>query len=247
MPKHNSIVALLTGRGGSSLADKNIIPVLGCPLLAYTAKAAMQNRYIGRYYCSSDCPKILEAAKIEGYSPIQRPPELSKPDSQHVDVLYHGLSFIEKEAPADILVVQLANVATIKPEWIDACIEMLIEDPTLSSVVTAHQNQDNHPFRAKRLNKDGLLESFFDNRGKKISSNRQDLDACYFLDHSIWVLRVTKTLKSSPLGEPPWNFLGDRVKPFITEGCFDVHTREDIQLTERWLKDNHIAGISKLE
>jgi CMP-N,N'-diacetyllegionaminic acid synthase len=235
------ISALLTGRSGSSLADKNILPVLGAPLLAYSARAAKQSSYIHSFYCSSDCSKILTAASAEGYQPIQRPPELALPTTQHVDVLYHALNVMEAKSPIDIMVVQLANVATIKAAWIDACISMLLEDESLSSVVPVHQNQDNHPMRAKRLSNDGLLCSFFDIRGTRVSSNRQDLEPCFYLDHSIWVLRVNKTLKGHITGEPPWNFLGDRVKPFITEGSFDVHSREDIELTSKWLVDNHIV------
>ena len=63
----NGIVALIIGRGGSLLKDKNILPVLGRPLLHYTAAAARESQYIGRFYASSDCPAILEAASVAGY------------------------------------------------------------------------------------------------------------------------------------------------------------------------------------
>ena len=35
-----TIVALLTGRGNNTLRDKNVLPVLGKPLLYYPAMAA---------------------------------------------------------------------------------------------------------------------------------------------------------------------------------------------------------------
>ena len=57
-----SVAALMIGRGGSSFKDKNILPVLGVPLLLWSASAARRSRHVTRFYCSSDCPRILETA-----------------------------------------------------------------------------------------------------------------------------------------------------------------------------------------
>lgn len=59
----NRIVALMIGRGGSSLKDKNILPVLGNPVLHWAAAAARRSKYIGRYYVSSDDDKILSTTE----------------------------------------------------------------------------------------------------------------------------------------------------------------------------------------
>jgi CMP-N-acetylneuraminic acid synthetase len=77
----------MIGRSGSSLPDKNILPVLGKPLLQHTALAAKASKYIGRFYTSSDCQKILNTAAEVGYKPIVRPIELSTATSQSVDVV----------------------------------------------------------------------------------------------------------------------------------------------------------------
>lgn len=232
------ITALLTGRGNNTLTDKNVLPVLGKPLLSYTASAACRSKHITTFYASSDCEKILTEAGKLGYKPIKRPPELALPDSQHVDAINHALAVMREDGHIpDILVVQLANVATIKTEWIDRCIEMVLADPTLSAAVPVHLNQDNHPLRAKRLNSEGLLEPFIDTTGKKVSTNRQDLEPCYFLDHSVWILNLKESLKPDG-GQPPWTFMGNRISPFVTDGCFDVHTRDDIALCEKWLMEN---------
>ena len=60
------IVAIMIGRGGSSLKDKNILPVFGVPLLCYAASAAKRSRFISDFYISSDCPKILEVGNKIG-------------------------------------------------------------------------------------------------------------------------------------------------------------------------------------
>jgi len=35
--------------------------------------------------------------------------------------------------------------------------------------------------------------------------------------------------------------MGSRIKPYVTEGCLDVHDMEDIAHTERWITENRIA------
>lgn len=49
------IVALLTGRGNNTLKDKNVLPVLGKPLLYYPAMAAKACPEISDFYVSSVC------------------------------------------------------------------------------------------------------------------------------------------------------------------------------------------------
>jgi CMP-N-acetylneuraminic acid synthetase len=239
----NRIAALIIGRGGSSLTDKNILPVFGQPLLYYTAAAARESRYIGRFYASSDCQKILNAASIAGYTPIERPAELSTPTSQSVDVVNHALTTIEQEGDIDILVVQHANVGTINTKMIDDCISALIADDSLSSVVPVHDKSEYHPYRAKTPDAEGLIVPFFDFSKGGISGNRQDLPTAYFFDHSIWVLSVARGIRSTN-GQPPWTCMGSRIKPYVTEGCFDVHTMEDLKKTEEWLVANNVTPPS---
>lgn len=236
----NRIAALIIGRGGSSLPDKNILSVLGKPLLHYTASAARSSQYIGRFYVSSDCQKILDAAASEGYQPIRRPEELSTATSQSVDVVKHALEVIEAEGGVDIIVVQHANVGTISTEIIDDCIVELLNDNTLSAVVPMHEKNEYHPFRAKKLGDGGVVFPFFDFGEGGVSGNRQDLPVSYFIDHSIWVLSVERGIRSSN-GQPPWTCMGNRIKPYITEGCFDVHTLEDLKKTEEWILKNRIG------
>lgn len=238
-PPKDRVAALIIGRGGSTLQDKNILPVFGHPLLHYTAASARGSRYIGRFYASSDCPRILDAAKEAGYSAIVRPIELSTPTSQSVDVVKHALAHIEQAGGIDILVVQHANVGTINTKMIDDCIEALIADDSLSSVVPVHEKSEYHPFRAKTPAADGVIVPFFDFSKGGVSGNRQDLPTAYFFDHSIWVLSVERGIRSTN-GQPPWTCMGSRIKPYVTEGCFDVHTLEDLKKTEEWLLANDV-------
>ena len=104
------IAALLTGRGNNTLKDKNVLPVLGKPLLYYPAMAARKCKAITDFYVSSDDEKILNAAADCGYKKIRRPDALALPTAQHVDAIVHALGAMKTDGcEPDILVVLLAN------------------------------------------------------------------------------------------------------------------------------------------
>ncbi|MBF09333.1 MAG: CMP-N-acetylneuraminic acid synthetase [Cobetia sp.] len=234
-----NVVSLLIGRGGSSLKNKNILPVNGVPLLLWGCSAAVRSKYINHYYVSSDDAEILNTAAIAGYKPIVRPSKLASDTAQSSDAVRHALEHIEETVgKVDILVVQHANVGTITEDMIDTCISMLIENAKASSVVPAHEYAEYHPMRAKRVTEDGYLESFF--TGHKVSANRQDLPQAVFFDHSFWVLRGRDAV-FDPNGQGPWPCMGSNILPYINSGCFDVHTLEDLETTGRWIHENNIA------
>jgi CMP-N-acetylneuraminic acid synthetase len=231
-----TVVALLTARGNNSFQHKHLATVLDHPLVWYPAAAGRQSHKIDEYYASSDDDEILRVTEQLGYRSIKRPPEISGPASQHRDALTHALAIMSREkVMPEILVVLLGNAAVIKPAWIDDCIAILQADDTISAAVPAVKEMDHHPYRAKRVGTDGALTSFFDFKGRSISTNRQDLPACYFLSHNFWVIRVTASALADS-GEPPWDFLGNKVVPYELQFSQDVHEPADLVPTEAWLR-----------
>jgi CMP-N-acetylneuraminic acid synthetase len=240
--KNKIIASLIIGRKGSTLKDKNIIPIFGEPLFLYTAAAALRSKKINHFYISSDCPKILSIGKKAGYSSILRPKNLSGCESQSSDVVFHAIEMINNHIKknVDIVVVQHANVGTIDTSIIDKCIDEILKDKSISAVIPCHEKNEYHPFRCKKL-KDGILLPFVDLE-ENVSGNRQDLPPAYFFDHSIWVLN-TKKIES---GQSPWKCMGNKIKPFFSNmECFDVHNLEDIKKTKQWIKKNKIPIPTK--
>jgi len=234
--KQSNIVSLIIGRSGSSLQDKNVLPCLGFPLVQWTAAAAVRSSYIGDYYISSDCTKILQAVEALGFKPIVRPDYLATDSAQSVDVVRHAFDIISTYQTVDILVVHHANAPTVSSSDIDHCVQMLLQNSRATSVVPCSVVNEFHPYRSFRRNGDGFLEPFI-NLGN-ISGNRQDLPSSYFFNHSIWVLRSTSIISLNGLG--PWGCMGNLILPYITDSCFDVHTRSDLELAEQWLISNKI-------
>ena len=146
----------------------------------------------------------------------------------------------EQGVEPDILVVLLANSGIVKTEWIEESIRNLQEKPQLSASVPVLLEMDNHPYRAKRLREDGCLDTWFDFKGKSISTNRQDLPQNFFLCHNFWTLNLKNSIYSESEGQQPWAFMGNNIKPIVVEESFDVHDEEDLKRTERWLLAENI-------
>lgn len=233
------VTALLTGRGNNTLKDKNILDILGHPVLYYPARAGKKAKIVSNFYCSSDDEQILKAAEEVGYKRIVRPDYLGSPTAQHVDVIKHAIEVIPKEELGDILVVILANNVTIKSEWIDICVKMMQNDMTLTAVVPVYEDNDHHPLRGKTVDKNGRLQMYEKGVAGKISTNRQDLPKCYFLSHNFWVLNTKRMLESNYEGQQPWAFMGDNIGYFEIDESIDIHKGIDLFIAKEWIKENY--------
>lgn len=71
-------IAIIPARGGSKrLIGKNIYPLLGKPLMAYSIEALQACAFIDAIYVSSDDPSILRVAEQHGAIALERPAELA--------------------------------------------------------------------------------------------------------------------------------------------------------------------------
>jgi CMP-N-acetylneuraminic acid synthetase len=181
----------------------------------------------------------LDVAESVGFKRIKRPDYLAAPESLHVDAIKHALELMKEDGVIpDILVVLLGNTVYVKRSWIEESIDLILNDPLVSTVAPAFIEQDHHPYRAKCLDENGFLRAYFDFKKDDISSNRQDLPKNLFFCHNFWTLNMKRALGATQ-GEAPWEFMGDNVKPVVVDEGFDVHEEEDLMTCEKWVKLNN--------
>ena len=184
------IAAIITGKGSSSLKNKNLLKINNRPVLSYPCVEAKKVKEINKFYVSSEDKKILGLCHKYGYKKILRPKFLALANSRHSQVLKHALSFIIKDKfKPEIIVVLLANAPIIKAQWIIDCIKIIINNKKVTAAVPVLFNNDHNPYRAKKI-KNGYLRNFIKTK-KKISSNRQQLNKSFFLCHNFWVIRTS--------------------------------------------------------
>ena len=73
------VLAIIPVRGGSKgIPGKNIKPLAGKPLVAYTIEAAHNSKYITRTVVSTESSKIKDICLALGAEVIDRPEELAR-------------------------------------------------------------------------------------------------------------------------------------------------------------------------
>ena len=94
----NEILALIPARGGSkSIPKKNIYPIAGKPLIAYSIQQALESKLITRVIVSTDDKEIaLLAEKLGAGVPFLRPTKYATDKASSVSALQHAVNFMEK-------------------------------------------------------------------------------------------------------------------------------------------------------
>jgi len=107
MYKDKKILALIPARGGSKgLPRKNIKPLLGKPLIAWTIEQSLASKYLDKVVVSTEDKEIAEISKKYGAEvPFIRPKELAKDDTPSIDVVLHAIDFLEKKELFNIIVL----------------------------------------------------------------------------------------------------------------------------------------------
>ena len=94
-----TIVALIPARAGSKrVPDKNIRPLDGHPVMAYTIAAALESGIFSDVIVSTDSEKYAEIARYYGADvPFLRPPELAGDVSPDIEWLEYTLKKLEED------------------------------------------------------------------------------------------------------------------------------------------------------
>ncbi len=151
------IVAIIPARGGSKrLENKNIYPLNGKPLIAYTIEQCKLSKYVEETYVSSDSDEILNVAKELGVIPLKRSSKNSDDKTPKIIAIreaYEQLSF-----EPEIIVIPQANSPEIHVQDIDAGFKLLLEN-NLWEVMSADTNGiQNAAFRI--VTKQALFNDF---------------------------------------------------------------------------------------
>ena len=97
--KEPTIVALIPARAGSKrVPDKNIRPLAGHPVMAYTIAAALQSEIFADVIVSTDSEHYAEIARYYGAEvPFLRPPELAGDVSPDIEWLKYTLKKLQED------------------------------------------------------------------------------------------------------------------------------------------------------
>ncbi|MBF0340517.1 MAG: cytidylyltransferase [Magnetococcales bacterium] len=172
------ILAVIQARSGSKgIPDKNIHPLLGHPLMAYSIRAGLDARLVSDVVVSTDSPAYAAIARRYGAkTPFLRPAELSGDLVASAPSLRWAVLECERlfDACYDY-VVELPCVSPLRDgRDIDGALEKLIATGA-DSVISMVDTGEKHPIRLKRIVDDQIVDFTREYPEPAIGSRRQDL------------------------------------------------------------------------
>ncbi len=133
-----TVLGVIPARGGSKgIPHKNLVPLCGRPLLAYTADAVRDSTRMARTVVSTNDPAIAEVARALGLEvPFVRPDALAADNTLMLPVIQHALQAARSGGFQPDAVALLQPTSPFRRgEHIDAAIALL-ESSGAESVVT---------------------------------------------------------------------------------------------------------------
>ncbi|CAA7614391.1 acylneuraminate cytidylyltransferase family protein [Magnetospirillum sp. SS-4] len=223
-----SVLALITARGGSKgLPGKNVRPLGGKPLVAWSVEQARTATLVDRVVISSDDAAIIDAAVTAGAeAPFVRPAALADDSASSADAVRHALGALDRTY--DLLALLQPTSPLRLAADVDACIRKVAETgaPSCVGVTPAAkppwwmQTMDEHC----RLSP--LLPPIQGGR-------RQDLPVVYVPNGAVYVVRVPWFLEHGA-------FLGEGSLGYVmpAERSVDIDSLLDFRLAEAVLADS---------
>jgi N-acylneuraminate cytidylyltransferase len=227
-----TVLAVIPARGGSKgVQRKNVRPLRGKPLLAWTIEAGKAARLIDRLVVSSEDREILDIARqFDCEVPFVRPLELAQDDTPGMAPIRHAIA----ELPGYDYTVVLQPTSPLRVSGdIDACVEKCHATRADACVsVTALTK----PLQWTYVRRGGdLLEPLLD--AGNIEARRQDFDVLVSLNGAVYVARNAWL-------EAGHSFLDGRVVGYEMppERSFDIDTEWDLYLVSRVVEGPAFTG-----
>ena len=198
------VLGITPARGGSQgIPRKNIRPLCGKPLLAWTVESAKAATRLDRYVVSTEDAEIAEVARRAGAEVIERPAALATHEATTVSVLQHVLA----QVPADAVVLLQATSPIREAGLIDRCVERFFETGA-----------------------DSLATGFMCKYAEYGTSHkrRQDLSGFFYDDGNVYVVKADLIRRGERCGTRIERMLLDREHNVEIDDAFDFWLAEQV-------------------
>ena len=232
------VLGIITARGGSKgIPRKNIRPLCGKPLLAYTAEAALSARLLSSVVLSTEDDEIAAVGQAYGLRvPFMRPLELAGDRVPSLPVVQHAVRWLSEhgELYDAVCLLQPTNPLR-KAEHIDACLELLQSknaDAVVSVLPVPHEY---NPHWVYFQDDTGALH--ISTGEAQPIPRRQDLPPAFHRDGSVYVTKRDVLMERNSL-------FGDRLVGYAMDPAHSVNIDlpEDWQVAEELLRRSNVRN-----
>jgi CMP-N,N'-diacetyllegionaminic acid synthase len=230
----NKAVAFIPARSGSKrVPNKNVKPLAGHPMLAYTVRAAIDSEVFDAVICATDSPFYADIARHYGAEvPFLRSAEISgdtSPDIEWVTWMLETLRGQGREF--DIFSILRPTSPFRLPETIRRAWAVFNADPSADSL-RAVEKCAQHPGKMWVIRGERMLPVMPFTLGDTPwhSSQYAALPEIYAQDASLEIAWTRVPLTQNSIA-------GEAIIPFISQGLegFDINQPEDWLLAEHYL------------
>ena len=228
----HKFLALIPARSGSlRVAAKNIRPLAGHPLIAYTIAAARDSKLFDRIIVSTDSKATRDIALYYGAeAPFLRPEELATSTSPDIEWIKHALTQLEEKY--DCFTILRPTSPFRLPETIQRAWKQFQSLPEIDSLRAVELCQE-HPGKMWVIEGD-LMRPLLDQSHLEVAWHArqyQDLPRVYVQNSSLeiaWTRVVWETNSQE----------GKVIAPFFTNGAegFSIDYESDWYLAERMIE-----------
>ena len=232
MVKNQKILAIIPARGGSKgIPGKNIIPVGGKPLIAWTIEAAQKSKYIGKVIVSSDDDEILKVSAKFGAKSIKRPAKLATDTASPEPLIFHALDYLRTKKYIPDIIVYLQPTSPLRDEKDNNDAFNLFFKSKATALNSVYE-ADKKYLKTFLKNKSGFLIGSVNN--KYPFANRQQLPSVYMPNGAIYII-YTKAFKKTGM------LFTDKTLPYKMSGKknFDLDTLDDLKKLRSYFKNKN--------
>lgn len=226
------VIAIIPARGGSKgLPGKNIRPLCGKPLIAWSIERALQSHYVDAVVVTTDSEEIADVALRYGAEvPFLRPAHLASDTASSVDTVLHALDHYRDTLGKTFdYVVLLEPTSPLREVGdIDSMLDKLLAHADDFDAIVSVGEVHEHPSIMKRL-EGNTMQPFYANLA--MTSRRQDNVPAYF-PYGVAYVVSTDTLYSLQTFYPP------RATFFEIKRhqCFEIDDLCDFLVVETMMK-----------
>lgn len=226
------VLGLIPARGGSkTIPRKNLRPLGGRPLIAWTFQAARGSARLTRIICSTDDAEIAALARQAGVEvPFLRPAELAQDDTPTLPVVQHAVRAVEQAGyRADVVVLLQPTSPLRRAAHIDAAVDLLLSsgaDAVVSVVEVPHHF---NPVSLLRI-EDGRLVPYLPGEGVRVLRRQDKPEVWARNGAAVYVTRREVLLDEE-------SFFGRDCRPLVMsrEESVDIDDETDLAIAEALL------------
>lgn len=218
-------VFVIPARGGSKgIPGKNIKPLCGKPLIAYSVEVARQLADDRDICVTTDDERIAQVVKDMGLDvPFMRPDYLATDGCGTYEVLLHAVKFYEELGrDYDTLVLLQPTSPMRTAEDVQAAIDAYTSD--IDMVVTVTEAASNPYYNCYETDENGFLHI---SKGDGCYTRRQDAPKAWEYNGAVYVINI-ESLKKGPLG----SFKRRKMVEMSRERSVDLDTPLDWMVAE---------------